>query len=254
MSTAGAKRIPQTALEVLSRSTAEGDKLRLPPGQLDRALYTQVNKVIDMMGGKWDRKSGTHVFKGEDVGERLDNALLTGTVRDDVAHFQFFPTPPDVVDQLVELASIGEGMTVLEPSAGDGAIVKRLLQITRGVTCCEIQPDKCLILAGLVGKDNVRPSDFLMLEPEPMFDRVVMNPPFTRQQDISHVQHAHGFLKSGGVLVSVMSSSVLFRSDKKAVAFREWVKQLGGNIEALPENSFAASGTGVNTVVCVVPN
>jgi predicted RNA methylase len=253
MNTTSAQRIPQSVLEVLSRSTAEGDKLRLPPGQLVRTLYTATNKVIELMGGKWDRKSATHVFKGEDVLERLDNALLTGTVHDNVKHYQFFPTPPDVVAMLIEMADLSAGMTVLEPSAGDGAIVKGLLAVTSEVMCHEIQPDKCATLRTLAGDSSVFEGNFLEHSPLELFDRVVMNPPFTRQQDIDHVLHAHKFLKPDGVLVSVMGAGVSFREDKKANAFRDWVSSNKGFFVELPEGSFSASGTCVNTFVCVVP-
>lgn len=96
--------------------------------------------------------------------------------------------------------------------------------------------------------------DFLMVEPEPIYDRVVMNPPFGRQADIKHVNHALKFLKSGGMLVSVMSSSVTFRSNKLTADFRQMVEDRGGHIEELPESSFKSSGTMVNTVIVVIPN
>jgi 16S rRNA G1207 methylase RsmC len=76
-----------------------------------------------------------------------------------------------------------------------------------------------------------------------------MNPPFQRQQDILHVNHAMRFLKAGGRLVSVMSSSVAFRTNRLTVAFRETLNAHHGTIEALPENAFAESGTNVNTVI-----
>ena len=56
--------------------------------------------------------------------------------------------------------------------------------------------------------------DFLETTPEPVYDRVIMNPPFTRGADAKHVLHALGFVKPGGLLVSVMSNGASYRGDK----------------------------------------
>src|SRR4030042_4964611 len=94
-------------------------------------------------------------------------------------------------------------------------------------------------------------ADFLSVEPKPLYDRVVMNPPFEMQQDIDHVMHAWKFLKPGGRLVSIMSSGVLFRENKKTSEFRNHIDEFG-NMERLPEGSFKESGTMVNTCIVVL--
>ncbi len=60
------------------------------------------------------------------------------------------------------------------------------------------------------------------------FDRVVMNPPFERQQDIDHVSRAAGMLKPGGRLVSVMSAGVTFRENNKTRWFRDLIETFAG--------------------------
>ena len=48
-----------------------------------------------------------------------------------------------------------------------------------------------------------------------------------------------------------MSDGPFFRSDRKAEAFREWLDELGGESEQLPEDAFSGSDafrkTGVRT-------
>jgi hypothetical protein len=80
------------------------------------------------------------------------------------------------------------------------------------------------------------------------FDQYHQNPPFSRGQDIEHVTRAFGMLRPGGRLVSVMSSSVTFRKDRRVKYFRDWATA-NGTIDELPPGSFKASGTMVNAVL-----
>ena len=94
--------------------------------------------------------------------------------------------------------------------------------------------------------------DFMKLETSQTFDRVCMNPPFEKRQDVKHVLKAFSMLKPGGKLVSIMSAGVTFREDKMGKEFRDFVKSHNGRIIDLPEGSFKESGTGVNTVIVVM--
>jgi 16S rRNA G1207 methylase RsmC len=99
---------------------------------------------------------------------------------------------------------------------------------------------------------QVEEADFMTVPQRQDFDRVLMNPPFSKGQDVKHVTHALGFLKPGGRLVAIMGAGVTFRQDKRTTDFRELVQSMGGTIEPLPEGSFKSSGTMVNTVIVVI--
>lgn len=71
------------------------------------------------------------------------------------------------------------------------------------------------------------------------------------QADIDYVLHAYKFLKPGGRLVSIMSSSVTFRENRKTVEFRELLNACG-TFGHNPEGSFKESGTMVNTIIVVM--
>jgi hypothetical protein len=67
---------------ILSRSTFDGNSLKLPPAQLGRSLYDKVNKAIVAAGGKWKGgKTQAHIFPG-DAREAFGDALSTGVVVD----------------------------------------------------------------------------------------------------------------------------------------------------------------------------
>lgn len=244
-------RIDSEVLAALSSAQTEGCNVFLT-GQLDRKLYDRTNKVLVAAGGKWNRKARAHVFAA-DAADRMEQIILSGTVDVPKDEFNFFPSPSAVVARLMELADIEPGMVLMEPSAGKGAIAYACVELGAVVRCYELMDANFVALAGDPKLGPVTKADFLTIAPEPVYDRVVMNPPFMKQADIKHVTHAHKFLKPGGLLVAVMSAGVEFRTDARTKAFQALVADRGGHIEPLPENSFKASGTGVNTVIAVIP-
>ena len=159
----------------------------------------------------------------------------------------FFPTPPNVVSRVIELAGVESGMKVLEPSAGTGNIAQAIRQ-------CGVEPhvaEISLPLREILEAKNFKLAgqDFMGMEPEmdhvdgpgPIegsYDRILMNPPFSNGMDIEHVRHAYRHLKPGGRLVAIMSEGPFFRSDRKAIEFRDWLDAAQGWSERLPENSF----------------
>ena len=86
-------KIPENVLSVLGECRVEGNLLYLPSIQLDRKTYTEVKKVLENMGGKWNRKAKAHTFEYDSVAEMLENVLLTQEVKDLKKEYQFFPTP-----------------------------------------------------------------------------------------------------------------------------------------------------------------
>lgn len=159
----------------------------------------------------------------------------------------FFATPSQVALDLVTEAEIELGMAVLEPSAGTGAIAEAVRLFTHDITCVELNPERA---ATLRAKGfEVQEEDFLDIVPVARFDRIIMNPPFSRQQDLRHVLHALKFLKPGGRLVAIMSSSAERPAHKLGEHFTREVERLGGDFWRLPAGSFRESGTSVNTTV-----
>jgi predicted RNA methylase len=241
-------QISEAVLKVLDAGQYDGSKFVLV-GQLDRKLYTDTNKVLEAAGGKWNRSAQAHVFDGDAI-EALEPIMLTGAYSRTKQDFGQFDTPEDLAAEIVAMAGIEPGIPVLEPSAGIGRIAAAAGAAGGRVTCFEIDPKRAEKLRDIAKAVNI--SDFLAAHPSDgfSFDRVVMNPPFAKQADIHHVLHAFKFLKSGGRLVSIMSSGVMFRDNKLTSDFREFVYAHNGSIERLPEDSFKSSGTTVNT--CVV--
>lgn len=165
----------------------------------------------------------------------------------------FFETPFGLADDVIAKLDLAPGMILLEPSAGNGALVRAALAACPGlgVRCIEQDEAHVHALRGLIKPMYVSIADFLTFSPNPDsdFDRVAMNPPFSHQRDILHVSHAFRFLKPDGVLVAIMSAGAVFRETKIARAFRELVADNEGQIRNNPPGSFKESGTNVNTVM-----
>lgn len=243
--------IEQHILEIIEQGRTDGNLYYLPEYQLERKTYQDVNKVLECLGGKWNRKLKAHIFES-DISEIIDDVLLTGEVTDHRKEFNFFETPPDVVTKLIELAEVQPGQKCLEPSAGRGNIAESIRGIVGNekMTCVELMPENAVVL---IDKGfSVHEGDFLQYDSSERYDRIVMNPPFTRQQDISHVMKALDYLEDNGILVSVMSAGIMFRQDKKTLEFWDRVNEHKHEVTKLPQGAFKISGTMVNTVILKV--
>jgi predicted RNA methylase len=244
-------RIADNVLGVLDRADIDGNALRITDGQLDAKLYVAVAKVLTAAGGRWNRSAKAHLFAGN-AADAIEPVILTGEVVSRKQITQFFPTPPAIVARVLLAAQIEKGMEVLEPSAGEGAIAGPVAAMGADVDVIEYDLGFAATLAAAGFARAMLVADFLAVDPIANYDRVVMNPPFTKQADIAHVEHALGFLKPGGRLVAVMAAGVTFR-EGKAARFRDLVESRGGRIEPLPQNSFRTSGTDINTVLVTIP-
>lgn len=243
-------RVSQEVMSVLDRATCDGNALSLVAlGTLDRKLYADTNKVLVAAGGKWNTRAKAHLFEGL-ASEAIEPIILTGEIVSQKVELQQFDTPADVAKGIIATARIEPEMFVLEPSAGLGALADAAANVGGDVTCFEIDPKRSFKLSDS-GRHDVTCCDFLAVPASPIFHRVVMNPPFTRDQDIKHVEHALIFLKPGGRLVAIMSGGITFRQGC-AAAFRARVAEMGGTITPLPADSFKASGTSVNTCIVVI--
>ena len=238
-------KITSEVRDVLERSTITGSTLVLPTGQLDRKLYEAVNKVLVNAGGKWKKGTG-HVFPS-DPRPKLGLALETGVSKDEKKALQAFYTPPALAARLVALADVS-GKTVLEPSCGAGAlIVEALVQGAKTVDGIEVDVGT-INRAALSTKEkvSVECEDFLQVKPWVKFDRVVMNPPFTKNQDLKHVAHALKFLKPGGRLVSIMSPN------QNRSGFQDLVATRSHKIHEVEAGAFKESGTNIATIILVI--
>ena len=131
--------ITQAARDVLTSeaTVCDGNALtiagQLPPGQ-----YAEIKRVLEAAGGKWDKRAQATLFPG-DAATALAGLLADERVTSAAEAEQWYPTPPDVVAELIDLAALEPGLTVLEPSAGLGAIAREAAAAGCVVDCVEME-------------------------------------------------------------------------------------------------------------------
>ena len=154
----------------------------------------------------------------------------------------------EVARQLVELAGIDENSRVLEPSAGIGNIADQIRTVTKNIDVIE-QMSNFRELLQL--KDyNLVGYDFLEYQPEKSYTHILMNPPFSKNQDIQHLKHAYSMLENGGTLVCIISPHWSFANDKESINFRLWLDEQDYYTEDLQAKTFEM--TGVTSKIIVI--
>jgi hypothetical protein len=242
-------------LDVISHGHCKGGVFYLPDVQLERALYEAANEVLTRIGGKWNRKARGHVFD-VDCASLIDLVLASSEMppKNPTA---YFPTPePVAVRLLTDHRLLGIPVVarcILEPSAGAG----HLADVVRGYAP-EAEIDVCEVigayLVALAGKGyRVVADDFLDYRPEPIYDAVVMNPPFAVEGDplayVTHVEHAWSLLRPRGVLLAVLPAGFIFREVGRAADLRNRLLDHWGTWIEVEAGAFRESGTDVRTVL-----
>ncbi|MDR0472345.1 MAG: class I SAM-dependent methyltransferase [Treponema sp.] len=246
-------KIEIEVIEILAKSKIDETILYLPEIQLERKLYEKVNKALVILGGKWNRSKRGHVFE-ESPADAIDDLLLTGEVFDRKKEFQFFPTPPEVCKKICTFAEIDIYCDVLEPSAGQGNIAKEMLRYSpKSITVVELDEKHTPYLEGKYTHCFMG-QDFLVWETKKRFDRIVMNPPFSKKQDIKHIIRAFSLLKPSGILVAILSPSPFFCADKLSQDFRSFISEKGAVISDFEQGTFQDSGTSIRTKCIKVVN
>ena len=199
------------------------------PNDVSQA-YLDMQRLMETTGTKSDQPDTTDL-KIKQLERELVGRKIPG----------FFPTPKDLIERLIEQAEIDAGQTVLEPSAGKGDILdvlKEKFGDSIGLSAIEINASLREILS-LKGFPPIA-TDFLAFKPDPdgLFDRVIMNPPFENGLDIDHVLKAFACLAPSGRLVAIMGEGVFFRNFRKEQAFRDFLTTKGADISEPIKEAF----------------
>ncbi|WP_027462894.1 SAM-dependent methyltransferase [Deinococcus ficus] len=237
--------------------TVQGQDVTLP--QMPPKTYAGLKDVLAYLGVTWDKRRKVHRLTGSEVDLRRKLAHLNAGGRLPPRNpLAFFPTPPEVAQQVAELAHealgyrahLGRRVTVLEPSAGEGALLQAVERVWDDpahldLHAWELDPGRAAILHVLGYR--VTRADFLSCATPA--DLIVMNPPFSVPGDAlawrTHLIHAVGLCREGGSVIAVLPAVPLLEDRLLAPLLldREY------EVLPLPDGSFKSSGTLCKTVI-----
>lgn len=142
------------------------------------------------------------------------HALLQNGCFPDKKSHQFFATKGQLAADAAAwlLEDDAEGLTYLEPQAGQGDLL-RLLPINRKIVGVELSDFNVAIAKAFVPRAKIHHANFLDFAAQSVkygktFDRILSNPPYSNGQALHHTQVAAQLLPVGGVMVAVLPTSL----------------------------------------------
>lgn len=233
--------------------------LHLP--KMTDAEYDNIKYIVEYMGGHWRERYSGFVF--DDSNEHIQSKLsllagLSEITIDPITKFridnQFYPTPDWLAIQMVEAANIMPSDYVLEPSAGKAAILKYIADKTPKYTAVELNSNNTKWLRTHGYRVNQMSFEtYYKNNNGKLFDKVVMNPPFSEKRDLIHTIMAYNLLKPGGILVGLVAENSLYYNRPITRNFINFFKSVGGVTREVPHGTFKESGTLVDIAMLIIP-
>lgn len=241
-----------TKEDVLQKCTVEGNVVKLPSEQLDRKLYLEVAKALELIGGKW---KGGKIFGFVfpiDPTDLLEQ-IAHGEKRNLKKEFQFFATPKLLAMSMAAALDPKPKDRIMEPSAGQGALIAAVNALhPEPVDCYELMDVNRLMLQKSTCRFNLIGEDFLNHDESNKYDKIIANPPFSKNQDIEHIQKMYRCLNKNGRIVTVASESWVTGSQKKQEEFRNWLEEIEARIFPVEKGTFKESGTEVGARLVII--
>ncbi|EHD3174050.1 DUF4942 domain-containing protein [Salmonella enterica] len=170
--------------------------------KLQKTQSDELERTLTFIGGVQENKHWRFPYE---VGHTLNTIVATGLIPDAKSH-QFYPTPRIIAEYVARAIELQPGETLLEPEAGRGDLLAYVETRQEDITCIEVSPLFAEILRGK-GYVNTVCCDFMKWSDDNagyMFDKIVMNPPYSLGRHKEHTMAALGHLKVGGRLVAVL--------------------------------------------------
>jgi hypothetical protein len=170
------------------------------------------------------------------IGKRVE-ALRRKAIYQQVP--DFYPTPCEIIARMLQLANLNPHHRCLDPEGGAGDLCVALRDLgVENIDCFELNA----VLAEALTLLEFPPlgRDFLTATPRPIYERILMNPPFGEDAHIEHIRHAYDWLAPDGELVAVLPLEHPSRV-KKRRQFSEWLDELGADRYPNPPKSFTKS-------------
>lgn len=261
------KKISKDAIAGLQQIAIENDSndskvwtTQLP--RLSNQAYKEADNILRAMRGQYITGKQKHWFPYNPT-DAIAKVVETGKMP--LANpGAFFPTPPDIIQWLLAEADYPKDTEpgfwkecrALEPSAGDGAIIKAIRQRDRGLPIDAVELDPINIEAMRQQEFegvNLIEGDFLEIELEPRYIAIVTNPPFSTKGNknlwVKHIEKCLTLLRPGGKLAFIAPDNFRWSDDPNIAALRHEMALRNAYVKQSPCGAFRESGTEIATVL-----
>ena len=176
----------------------------LPSGKFESSRYAidELTQLLSALGGvRMSEGKGQLPYWQFDFYalNLIHEVAAQGYLPERKSH-QFYPTPPQLAERLVNWLDIQEADATLEPEAGQGGIADFLPK--NQTTCVEISGLHCKILEAK--GHRATQADFMEWSPGHNFDVIAMNPPYSEGRWQAHLKRAGELLAPGGRIGAVL--------------------------------------------------
>lgn len=129
----------------------------------------------------------------------------------------FYPTPDETIEAFLDVYEVRGGISILEPGAGDGNIVRALRRHGLfDIDAIEIRPEERENLEEICSQVTI--GDFLDVDIQKKYDLVIGNPPFSLA--LEFIQRAFQVVKPGGKVIFLLRTAFL-ESDRRFSFWQE---------------------------------
>jgi len=243
-------------------STAENLALGNEARRLRDSFINSFNDASEVPQNKDEGKGGKAYDRADTAPETTDyeraKAMYFTTLKNRSKRSQregndYYATPEPIGLKMVEFADVTSGESILEPSAGHGAI-SRWFTESANRTIIELSSNLASQAALNSPGAKMVQGMFEDFNTVNKFNGITMNPPFGSGGSLAfaHLQKATQHLRNGGRIVAILPRGG--KADERYQAFQE--DEANANIYVaaeidLPGVTFERAGTGVNTRLVV---
>ncbi len=247
--------IDKDVLKAIKRCECEGNRMNLNEDRLASEFRDRIIRIMEKLGGKW--RVSLKAFDFEfDPKPLLDEIMATGMVPVPMP-LDYFDTPPRLATRMVDMMP-PEVTRVLEPSAGDGNIVKEILGRfpTVKVHALELSLMKWGKLRKVSDRMIAVQQDFLTFKQPKGYECIVMTPPLASKRNplewVEHFHYAFNMLIEKGTLIGVAPIGLLYSAEARVRGLRSMIENNHGLIEPLSPKMFKIGDNYIATALVKV--
>lgn len=234
----GDPRLEHSELDALTKAAKRGDDPELYGITLRGFMNGNCHLIFDPDAMRHINKALAEYY-GDVLPDTPDEPTAKRPGTDLAKDLQFYPTPAAIAKATIGRMALSDGYRILEPSCGTGAMMDALRDTGKRMHVTGIECHSGRADAARSNGHHVQTANFLQVAPQPIFDAVMMNPPFYGKHYQKHVEHARKFLKPDGTVYAILPIT--------AATDHGYITNPRYNWFDFPVGSFSESGTNINT-------